>query len=540
MSGSGMQRFDYIVVGGGSAGCVLAARLSEDPQVRVLLLEAGDDERKYLRIPMPLAWRDAFKDPDLSWGFTTEPEPFADGRSIPAPRGKVLGGSNSVNGMMYMRGHPRDYDDWAARGLPGWGYEGVLPYYRRAETNWRGASRFHGAQGPLTTAHHMPDDFIYPRIIDTAETLGFKHLDDFHAEEGEGFSTPDFNIHAGTRGSTVARYLRPAMSRPNLDVRVNTLVHRLVLVADRCVGVDVQAEGSVVRLTAEREVILAAGAFNSPQLLQLSGIGAAADLEPHGIEVLHDLPGVGANLQDHQSTAVVFGASGKFCFESQLRLDRLALSVLEWKLFRTGAIGKAPVSAQGLVRTRPGLDQPDLQMLISPVSIFARPWFPGWRKGEGHRISMACVLLHPDSRGKVSLRSADPRAAPRILLNLLQAESDRRGLRDIVRFVRRFFATAPASELVGGEQFPGPAVESDAELDAHLRKTVGTAMHPTSSCAMGIDSMAVVDGQLRVHGLSGLRIADASIMPTIVGGNTNAPVIMIAEKAVDLILGRGA
>ncbi|MEJ0088064.1 MAG: GMC family oxidoreductase N-terminal domain-containing protein [Pseudomonadota bacterium] len=533
-----MKRFDYIVVGGGSAGCVLAARLSEDPSIQVVLLEAGDDERKYFRIPMPLAWRDAFKDPDLSWGFTTEAEPFADGRCIPAPRGKVLGGSNSVNGMMYMRGHRRDYDDWEARGLPGWGYEGVLPYYRRAETNWRGASRFHGAHGPLTTSHHMPDDFIYPRIIDTAETLGFRHLDDFHGEEGEGFSTPDFNIHAGTRGSTVARYLRPAMSRPNLDVRVNTRVHRLVLVNGRCVGVDAESSGSVDRLTADREVILAAGAFNSPQLLQLSGIGAPADLEPHGIKVLHALPGVGANLQDHQSTAVVFGASGDFCFDPKLRLDRLALSVLEWKLFRTGTIGKAPVSAQGLVRTRPGLDRPDLQMLISPVSIFARPWFPGWRKGEGHRLSMACVLLHPDSRGKVSLRSADPTAPPRILLNLLQAESDRQALRGIVRFVRRFFATAPASELVAAEQFPGPGIESDAQIDAHLRKTLGTAMHPTSSCAMGVDSMAVVDGQLRVHGLSGLRIADASIMPAIVGGNTNAPVIMIAEKAVDLILGR--
>jgi choline dehydrogenase len=534
----GMKRIDYIVVGGGSAGCVLAARLSEDREVNVVLLEAGDDERKYTRIPMPLAWRDAFRDPDLSWGFKTEPEPFADGRSIPAPRGKVLGGSNSVNGMMYMRGHPRDYDDWEARGLPGWGYEGVLPYYRRAETNWRGASRFHGAQGPLTTSRHVPDDFLYPHIIETAESLGFRHLDDFHGEHGEGFSTPDFNIHAGTRGSTVARYLRPAMSRPNLDVRINTLVRRLVIDSGRCVGVDIESAGAVGRLHAEREVILAAGAFNTPQLLQLSGVGAPADLEPHGIEVLHALPGVGANLQEHQSTAVIFGASGKFCFDRHLRLDRLAWSVLEWKLFGTGLIGKAPVTAQGLVRTRSGLDRPDLQMLISPVSIFARPWLPGWRRGEGHRLSMACVLLHPDSRGKVSLRSADPKAPPRILLNLLQTESDRRGLREIVRFVRRFFATAPASRLVGAEQFPGPAIDSDDALDAHLRKTIGTAMHPTSTCAMGVDPMAVVDGQLRVHGLSGLRIADASIMPTIVGGNTNAPVIMIAEKAVDLILGR--
>jgi choline dehydrogenase len=533
-----MKRVDYIVVGGGSAGCVLAARLSEDPSVNVVLLEAGDDERKYKRIAMPLAWRDAFRDPDLSWGFTTEPEPFADGRRVAAPRGKVLGGSNSVNGMMYMRGHRLDYDDWAARGLPGWGYERVLPYYRRSETNWRGASRFHGAHGPLTTVQHAPDDFIYPRIIDTAEALNFKHLDDFHGDEGEGFSTPDFNIHAGTRASTVARYLRPVMSRPNLDVRVKTPVHRLVIDGERCVGVEIEAAGMLEHLHADREVILAAGAFNSPQLLQLSGIGNPADLEPHQIKVRHALPGVGANLQDHQSTAVIFGASGDFCFDGKLRVDRLALSVLEWKLFRTGPIGKAPVSAQGLVRTRPDLDRPDLQMLISPVSIFARPWFPGWRKGEGHRLSMACVLLHPDSRGQVTLRSADPRAPPRILLNLLQAESDRRGLRDIVRFVRRFFATAPASGLVGVEQFPGPAVITDADIDAHLRTTLGTAMHPTSTCAMGTDSMAVVDGQLRVRGLSGLRIADASIMPTIVGGNTNAPTIMIAEKAVDLILGR--
>jgi choline dehydrogenase len=229
-----MKRFDYIVVGGGSAGCVLAARLSEDAALNVLLLEAGDDERRYFRIPMPLAWRDAFRDPDLSWGFMTEPEPFADHRSIPAPRGKVLGGSNSVNGLMYMRGHPKDYDDWAARGLPGWDHASVWPYFRRAETNWRGASRHHGGTGPLTTARHAPDEFIYPRIIDTAESLGFRHLDDFHGDDDEGFTTPDVNIHAGARASTVARYLRPAMTRPNLEVRVNALTRRLLIDKGRC------------------------------------------------------------------------------------------------------------------------------------------------------------------------------------------------------------------------------------------------------------------------------------------------------------------
>jgi choline dehydrogenase len=439
---------------------------------------------------------------------------------------------------MYMRGCPADYDDWAGRGLPGWDYEGVLPYFRRSESNWRGESRHHGGSGPLTTARHETDDHIYPRIIETAEALGFKHLEDFHAEDIEGFTVPDLNYHHGERASTVARFLRPAMSRPNLKVRINTQVHSLLLDGSRCVGVRAESGGHVGDLRCEREVILSAGAFNSPQLLQLSGIGAPADLEPHGIRVRHALPGVGANLQDHQSLGIEFSASGKFCFDSRLRVDRLALSVLQWKLFRNGIVARAPISAQGLVRTRPGLDRPDLQMLVSPVSIFARPWFPGWRRGAGHLLSMACVLLHPESRGKVSLRSADPRDKPKIQLNLLAAEADLVGLRGIVKFVRRFFATAPASGLVAGELKPGPAVQDDASIDAYLRANVRTAMHPTSTCAMGLDAMAVVDGQLRVHGLSGLRVADASIMPAIVGGNTNAPTIMIAEKAVDLILGR--
>ncbi|HEU4593322.1 MAG TPA: GMC family oxidoreductase N-terminal domain-containing protein [Steroidobacteraceae bacterium] len=532
-----MRRIDYIVVGGGSAGCVLAARLSEDPSVQVLLLEAGDDERKYFRIAMPLAWRDAFRDPRLSWGFETEPEPFADGRRVPAPRGKVLGGSNSVNGLMYMRGCPADYDDWAKLGLPDWSYEGVLPYFRRSEANWRGASRFHGATGPLTTARYEADDHIFPRIIETAEALGFRHLEDFHAEDIEGFALPDCNYHAGERASTVARFLRPAMSRPNLDVRINTHAECLLFDGERCVGVRAASSGGAIELRCEREVILAAGAFNSPQLLQLSGIGDPRDLEPHGIRVRHALPGVGANLQDHQSLSVDFAAQGAFCFDRELRLDRLLLSLAQWKLFRNGVMSRSPISAQGLVRTAPHLDRPDLQMLVAPVSIFAHPWFPGWRKGWGHTVSNSCVLLHPGSRGKVSLRSADPRDKPRIQLNLLQAGADREGLRNIVKFVRRFFATAPATELVARELSPGPEVRDDAAIDAWLRANVRTAMHPVGTCAMGVDGQAVVDGQLRVRGLSGLRVADASIMPAIVGGNTNAPTIMIAEKAVDMIRG---
>jgi choline dehydrogenase len=535
-----MTAADYIIVGGGSAGCVLAARLSEDLRARVVLLEAGDTDVGRLRMRMPLAWRDTFMDPAVSWGFLTEPEPHADGRVIPAPRGKVLGGSASVNGMMYARGCPADYDEWARAGLGGWSYADVLPYFRRSESNWRGASTYHGGDGPLTVSRHVADDRIYPRLMAAAKTLGCAQLDDFNGAQAEGFAVPDFTVHRGERASTSVRFLRPALRRPNLTVITGALVHRLLFTGVRACGLEYRVRGNVRRLDCDHEIVLSAGAFNSPQLLLLSGIGPASGIEPHGIRVLHELPGVGANLQEHQSLAMIYRARGAITYDSRLRADRLALDVLRWLLFRSGPIAGLPVSAQGFVRTRADLDRPDLQMLVSPVSMMARPWFPGWRAGAGHVFSVACVLLHPASRGLVSLRSADPAEAPRILLNLLQAPEDRAAMTRIIRFVRRFFATAAAQELVREEALPGAALQSDAELDAFLRANVRTAMHPAGSCAMGLNHTAVVDAQLRVRGLTGLRIADASVMPTIVGGNTNAPVIMIAEKAADLIRGRSA
>jgi choline dehydrogenase len=531
---------DYIIVGGGSAGCVLAARLSEDSRTRVVLLEAGDTDVGRWAMRMPLAWRDTFMDPSVSWGYVTEPEPFADDRIIPAPRGKVMGGSGSVNGMMYSRGAAADYADWAKSGLEGWGYADVLPYFRRSEGNWRGASAYHGGDGPLTVARHVPDRVIFPRMIAAAEELGFKQLDDFHGADAEGFSVPDFTVHRGERASTSVRFLRPALRRPNLSVITNALVHRVLLDGARARGVEYRVGGVVRTIECDREVVLAAGAFGSPQILLLSGIGPAAGIEPHAIRVVHELPGVGANLQEHQSIAMMYKARGPITFEARLRADRLAMDVLRWMLFRNGPIAGLPVSAQGFVRTSPDLDRPDLQLLISPVSMMARPWFPGWRSGSGHVFSVAGVLLHPASRGRVSLRSADPAAAPRILLNLLQAPEDRAAFTRIMRFVRRFFATAAAREVVQNELIPGEALRSDTELEAFARANVRTAMHPTSSCAMGVGDDAVVDARLRVRGIDGLRIADASVMPTIIGGNTNAPVIMIAEKAVHLILGRGA
>lgn len=517
---------------------MLAARLTEDSSNSVLLLEAGGVEHRHLKMKMPLAWRDTFQDPALGWGYKSQPEPHADNRSIPAPRGKVLGGTSSVNGMMYQRGHAGDYDKWRQSGLPGWSYAEVLPYFNRAETNWRGASAYHGGSGPLTTSRHLPDDFIYPQLIETALKLGYRHLDDFHGAEAEGFSTPDFNTHRGHRASTAARYLRPAMSRRNLRVETNALTTRVLFQRNRAVGVEYEQNGQRVQALADHEVILAGGAFNSPQILLLSGVGPADELESAGVRVMHDLPGVGKNLQDHQSVGVMYAASGPITFENELRWDKLALHTLRWRLFGTGPVADLPVAAQGFYRSRPDIKWPDVQFLISPVSMAARAWFPGWRKGAGHVFSMANVVLHPESRGEVTLRSTDPEDPPRILFNLLQAPADRATFRAMIRFARKFFATAPAATLVAEERLPGPAVQSDDEIDAWVRKFVGTAMHPTSTCAMGIDALAVVDAALRVRGLESLRVVDASVMPTIPGGNTNAPVIMIAEKASDMILRR--
>ena len=531
-----MRTFDYIIVGAGSSGCVLASRLSENPANRVLLLEAGGPDKGAL-LSMPLRWFEAMLTPAIGWGFLSEPEPWADNRRIPAPRGKILGGCSSINGMMYSRGCRADYDSWAAEGLTGWGYNDVLPYFRKSESNWRGASQFHGATGPLTVAQHKTDSYVYPRLIETARKLGFRSIDDFHGSEHEGFSAPDFTVHRGRRASTSERFLRPARVRSNLTVATHSLATRVLVEGGRAVGVEYECLGQTHTVHADREVILSGGAFNSPQLLLLSGIGPADELREVGIAPLHDLPGVGRNLQDHASIGVGYDASGPFGFDSQLRLDRMVRSVVEWQLFGSGVIGNLPVGAQGFIRTQEGLDRPDLQILVSPVAMDAKVWFPGWRAPRGHAFSVANVLLHPQSSGWVKLRSADPKDKPRIQFNLLSTEADRASFRRFIRLTRDFFATHPAAGLVAREVMPGAAVQSDAEIDAYVRARIGTAMHPTSTCSMGTGPDAVLDTELRVRGVGGLRVVDCASMPTIVGGNTNAPAIMIAEKGADLILG---
>jgi choline dehydrogenase len=533
------ETFDFIIVGAGSAGCVLADRLSADPANRVLLIEAGG-EAKGMLFTMPVRWFEAMRSAQHGWGYQSEPEPFADGRRIAAPRGKLIGGCSSINGMMYSRGHRADYDQWAQLGLPGWSHADVLPYFRRSERNWRGETPHHGASGPLSVARHDRDSYIYPRLIAAAEKLGFPHLDDFHGDKEEGYTAPEFTVHRGRRGSTAARFLEPARSRPNLFVVSEALVTRILFEGRRARGIIYEQAGELRTAHADREVILSGGAFNSPQLLLLSGVGPAAELQAMGIEVVHDAPGVGANLQDHASVAGLYRASGDFTFERELRLDRALRAGAQWLLKGSGPFAGLPVSAQGFVRTRPGLAAPDLQHLISPVAFDARIWFPGWRRSNGRLFSIAHVLLRPESRGWVKLASPDPHVPPRIRFNLLEAEADRASFRRFIAHTRRLFATEPASDLVTGEIAPGPQVRTDDELDAFVRATIGTAMHPTSTCAMGPEDRAVLDPSLRVRGLDGLRVVDASVMPLIVGGNTNAPVIMIAEKAADLILGRPA
>ena len=517
---------DYVIVGAGSAGCVLANRLSEDPSVRVLLIEAGGRDR-HPNIKIPAAFAKQFQT-KLDWDLATEPEPYCDNRSLYVPRGKGLGGSSSMNAMLYVRGHPLDYAGWDAAGAGGWGWEDVRPYFLRAEDNQRGASEHHAVGGPLRVEDERSPRPLTGRFLAACAEAGIPPIDDYNGPEQDGASLVQVTQRGGRRWSTADAYLRPAQKRPNLEVATKALVSGVEIADGVATGVRyLRRRGGERVAQAGREVILAAGAIGSPQLLLLSGVGPAAQLQEHGIPVVHDLPGVGENLQDHPYVSCVWDVPGG----GSLADAEKPKAVLEYLLRRSGPLSSSVAEAFAFVRSRPGLPAPDLQFHFAPAYFVDN----GFEEYDGHAITMGPVLVKPRARGWVRLRSADPAAKPRILTNSLADEEDVAALVAGVRLSREIAAAGPFAEVLGRELFPGGEADTDEALAADARRRAELLYHPVGTCRMGTGAEAVVSPDLRVHGVERLRVVDASVMPVIPNGNTNAPTIMIAEKAADLI-----
>lgn len=534
-----MTEYDFIVVGAGSAGCVLANRLSASGRFSVLLLEAGGSDLNFW-IWMPIGYGKTFYKPSVNWMYHTEPDPALNGRASYWPRGKVLGGSSSINAMVYIRGQARDFDEWKAMGNPGWGWEDVLPYFRKSETNDRGGNAFRGDNGPVHIAtmdrdlHPLCHDFIA-----AGKELQFPHNPDFNGAGQDGVGTYQNTAKAGMRMSTARAYLRPARHRANLRVEPHALAERVLFDGKQAVGLRYRQNGRVVEARARREVILSAGAVNSPQLLQLSGIGPGALLAAKGVEVVHALDGVGRNLQDHLGLDYLYRSRVPTLNNQLYPWYGKLWHGLRYVLTRRGPLSLGVNQAGGFVRSRPGLEHPNMQLFFSPVSYTKAP--PGKRPLMNPDPFPGFLLgvqpTRPTSRGHLEIRSADPSEAPAIHPNYLATDIDIQEMLEGARLMRRF-AEAPAlARLIEAELLPGPHVRSDDDLIADIRNRAGTVFHPVSTCRMGPDaSRDVVDARLRVHGMGGLRVVDASIFPTLTSGNTNAPAIMVGEKGAEMIL----
>jgi choline dehydrogenase len=529
------EAFDYVIVGAGSAGCVLADRLSQDGRSTVLVLEYGGSDRSVL-IQMPAALSIPMNMKAYNWGYLSEPEPYLNDRRMHCPRGKVLGGSSSINGLVYVRGHPLDFERWEEEGAKGWSYRDVLPYFRRAESFAGGADAWRGDSGPLATAQGRKLNPLYEAFIEAGREAGYAVSSDLNGERQEGFGALDMTVRDGVRASTANAYLRPSMKRPNLKVVTHALASRVAFDGRRAVGVRYRRDGVKLKAGARREVILCGGPINSPQLLKLSGVGPAAELGAFGIDVVANRPGVGENLQDHLEFTFQVASKQPITLFSHTGFIRRALIGAEWLLRGKGLGASNHFEAGGFIRSRAGVRYPDIQFHFLPMAVA----YDGSTLAREHGFQAHVGPMRSKSRGWVRLKSPDPAEPPMIQFNYMSHSEDWTEMRSCVRLTREIFAQAAFDRYRGREIQPGTKCVSDEAIDAFVRERVDSAYHPSCTCKMGspADPLAVVDPQTRVIGVEGLRVVDSSIMPSITNGNLNAPTIMIGEKAADMILGR--
>lgn len=534
MTSAETKQYDYIIVGAGSAGCVLANRLSEDPENSVLLLETGGSD-KSIFIQMPTALSIPMNTKKYNWQFETEAEPFLDGRRMHCPRGKVLGGSSSINGMVYVRGHARDFDEWQQKGAKDWGYAHCLPYFKKAETWSFGGNEYRGESGPLAVnnGNEMKNP-LYQAFINAGVDAGYLATKDYNAAQQEGFGPMHMTVKNGVRWSTANAYLKPAMTRNNLTVVTHALVHKVLLEDKKAVGVSYEVKGKLVEVKCRKEVILSAGSIGSPHILQLSGIGNTEVLAKAGIEQHHELPGVGENLQDHLEFYFQFKCLKPITLNGKIDpLNKLFIGT-RWILNKSGLGATNHFESCGFIRSKANLEWPDLQYHFLPAAMR----YDGKEAFAGHGFQVHIGHNKPKSRGTVKVVSSDAHVAPQIQFNYLSHQDDIEGFRACVRLTREIINQPGLDEYRGEEIQPGLTIQTDQEIDQFIRESVESAYHPSCSCKMGEDNMSVVDSNTKVHGIEALRVVDSSIFPTIPNGNLNAPTIMVAERAADIILGK--